>query len=55
MLDSTGRVCVQLDAEDRPIGVTLDGKVGAIAVADRITGEASVRPEDVDIVVAPSS
>jgi glycine betaine/proline transport system ATP-binding protein len=53
MLDRNGRVCVQLDAEDRPISVTLDGNVGAIAVADRATGEVAARPEDVDIVVAP--
>src|SRR5215475_10914700 len=53
MLDRNGRVCVQLDAEDRPIGVTLDGNAGAMAVADRATGEVAARAEDVDIVVAP--
>src|ERR1700733_11939120 len=53
MLDAAGRVCVQLDADDRAIGVTLDRNVGAMAVADRITGEVSARAEDVDIVVAP--
>ena len=53
MLDRGGRVRVQLDAEDRPVGVTLDGNAGAIAIADRATGEVSARSEDVDIVVAP--
>src|SRR5579872_2015499 len=53
MLDRNGRVRVQLDSEDRPVGVTLDGSPGAIAVADRSTGEVAARPEDVDIVVAP--
>ncbi|HEY1888675.1 MAG TPA: ATP-binding cassette domain-containing protein, partial [Roseiarcus sp.] len=53
MLDPAGRVCVQLDAEDRPVGVTLDGNAGAMAIADRTTGEVAARPEDVDIVVAP--
>ena len=52
MLDRGGRVRLQLDSEDRPIGVTLDGAAGAIAVADRATGEVAARPEDVDIVVA---
>ena len=31
MLDRDGRVRVQLDSEDRPVGVTLDGNAGAIA------------------------
>src|SRR5580704_10404924 len=53
MLDRGGRVRVQLDAEDRPVGVTLDGNAGAMAVADRVTGEVAARSEDVDIVVAP--
>ena len=53
LLDRNGRIRLQLDADDRPIGVTLDGAVGAIAVADGATGEVSARPEDVDIVVAP--
>ena len=53
MLDRDGRVRVQLDTEGKPVGVTLDGKAGAMAVADRVTGEVSARAEDVDIVVAP--
>ena len=52
-LDRGGRVRLKLDPERRPIGVTLDGNAGTIAVADRTTGEVSARPEDVDIVVAP--
>jgi glycine betaine/proline transport system ATP-binding protein len=47
VLDRDGR------AEDRPISVTLDANVGAVAVADRATGEVAGRPEDVDIVIAP--
>jgi glycine betaine/proline transport system ATP-binding protein len=53
MLDRDGRVRVQLDTEGKPVGVTLDGNTGAIAVADRVTGEVAARAEDVDIVVAP--
>jgi len=53
MLDRDGRVRVQLDTDGKPIGVTLDGNAGAMAVADRITGEVTARAEDVDIVVAP--
>jgi glycine betaine/proline transport system ATP-binding protein len=54
MLDRDGRVRVQLDTEGKPIGVTLDGNAGAMAVADRVTGEVAARAEDVDIVVAPT-
>jgi glycine betaine/proline transport system ATP-binding protein len=51
MLDRDGRVRVQLDSEDRPVGVTLDGAAGKLAKADAATGEA---PRDgVDVVVAP--
>jgi glycine betaine/proline transport system ATP-binding protein len=53
MLDRNGRVRLQLDGEDRPVGVTLDGNIGSMAVADRATGEVAARPEDVDIVLAP--
>ena len=53
MLDRDGRVRVQLDTEGKPVGVTLDGNAGAMAVADRVTGEVTARAEDVDIVVAP--
>src|SRR6202453_274879 len=53
MLDRGGRVRVQLDAEDRPVGVTLDGNAGAIAVCAPTTGEVAARPEDVDNIVAP--
>jgi glycine betaine/proline transport system ATP-binding protein len=51
MLDRDGRVRVQLDVEDRPIGVTLDGAAGTLAKADGATGEAS--HEGADVVVAP--
>ncbi len=54
LLDRGGRICLRLDGEGRPTGVTLDGRAGAIAVADRTTGEiAATNPDDVDIVVAP--
>ena len=51
MLDRDGRVRVQLDSEDRPVGVTLDGAAGTLAKADGATGET---PHDgADVVVAP--
>jgi glycine betaine/proline transport system ATP-binding protein len=51
MLDRAGRVRVQLDSEDRPVGVTLDGAAGRMANADGATGETP--RDDVDVVVAP--
>ncbi len=54
LLDRGGRIRLRLDGDDRPLGVTLDGRAGAIAVADRATGQiAATNPDDVDIVVAP--
>src|SRR6516225_1317390 len=53
ILDRGGRIRLQLDGEDRPVGVTLDGAAGTLAKADGATGETTARPEDVDIVVAP--
>jgi glycine betaine/proline transport system ATP-binding protein len=53
-LDRNGRIRLKLDREGRPLGVTLDGRAGAMAVADRATGQIAVtNPDDVDIVVAP--
>ena len=45
MLDRDGRIRLQLDGEDRPVGVTLDGDAGASRVADRATGEIAARAE----------
>jgi len=54
LLDRGGRIRLRLDPDGRPLGVTLDGRPGAIAVADRLTGEiTATNPDDVDIVVAP--
>ena len=53
MLDRSGRVRVQLDSEDRPIGVTLDGAAGTLAIADGATGEMAAGRDGVDVVVAP--
>jgi glycine betaine/proline transport system ATP-binding protein len=53
ILDRSGRIRLKLDRDDKPIGVTLDGNAGTMAIADRATGEVAARPEDVDIVVAP--
>jgi hypothetical protein len=50
LLDREGRVKVQVDRDDHPIGVTLDGRQGRLVA---VNGEA--RPEassEVDIVVA---
>src|SRR5437764_14773360 len=50
LLDREGRVKVQLDNNDHPIGVTLDGRKGKLVA---ISGEANSRPSsDIDIVVA---
>ncbi len=54
LLDPGGRIRLRLDRDDRPLGVTLDGRAGAMAIADRATGQiAATNPDDVDIVVAP--
>src|SRR5271157_2152889 len=50
LLDRNGRVRLQLDSEDRPIGVTLDGAAGTLTKADGMTGETS--RDDADVVVA---
>jgi glycine betaine/proline transport system ATP-binding protein len=50
LLDREGRVKVQLDSNDHPIGVTLDGRKGKLVA---INGEAGSWPaSDIDIVVA---
>ena len=54
LLDRGGRIRLKLDREDHPLGVTLDGRAGSMAIADRATGQiAATNPDDVDIVVAP--
>jgi len=53
LLDRDGRIRLKLDDDGRPLGVTLDGRAGTMAVADRITGRiAETNPDDVDLVVA---
>jgi glycine betaine/proline transport system ATP-binding protein len=51
-LDRRGRIRIQVDEADRPVGVTLDGAVGTLAKADAATGETST-PDGFDVVVAP--
>ena len=50
LLDRAGRIRVRLDAENRPIGVTLDGAAGTLAKADAASGEMS--HDRADVVVA---
>jgi glycine betaine/proline transport system ATP-binding protein len=52
-LDRGGRIRVQLSADGKPVGCTLDGRIGLLAVAD---GEVGLSPQaavDSDIIVAP--
>ena len=54
ILDRGGRIRLRLDSDGKPVGVTLDGAAGTMAVADRATGEiGTTNPDAVDIVVAP--
>jgi glycine betaine/proline transport system ATP-binding protein len=52
ILDRGGRIRLRLDAEGRPVGVTLDGAAGTLAKADGTTGETSDEG-GFDVVVAP--
>jgi glycine betaine/proline transport system ATP-binding protein len=52
ILDRGGRIRLRLDAEGRPIGVSLDGAAGTLARADRTTGE-TWDERGFDVVVAP--
>jgi glycine betaine/proline transport system ATP-binding protein len=52
ILDRGGRIRLRLDAEGRPVGVTLDGAAGTLAKADGTTGETS-NEGGFDVVVAP--
>jgi glycine betaine/proline transport system ATP-binding protein len=52
ILDRGGRIRLRLDAEGRPVGVTLDGAAGTLAKADGTTGETS-HQGGFDVVVAP--
>ncbi len=52
ILDRGGRIRLRLDAEGRPIGVTLDGAAGTLAKADGTTGQTSDEG-GFDVVVAP--
>ena len=51
-LDARGRIRVRLDADNRPVAVTLDGASGTLALADGATGATS-SPAGFDVVVAP--
>jgi glycine betaine/proline transport system ATP-binding protein len=55
ILDRTGRICLQLDSDGRPIGVTLDGAAGTLGKADGVTGQTSTEDPGggFDVVVAP--
>ena len=53
LLDRDGRIRVSVDADNRPIGVTLDGRVGTIAVCDPESGTVEDEARDADVVVAP--
>ncbi len=53
ILDRGGRIRLRLDAEGRPVGVTLDGAAGSLAKADGTTGETSDQGAGFDVVVAP--
>ncbi len=52
ILDRGGRIRLRLDAEGRPVGVTLDGAAGTLARADGTTGE-TTDEGGFDVVVAP--
>jgi glycine betaine/proline transport system ATP-binding protein len=47
----TGSIRVRIDADDRPIGVSLNGREGRIATTDSETG--AVAGGDYDMIVAP--
>lgn len=50
VLDRNGRVTLEVDGEDRPIAVSLDGRPGRIARADPESGTVE---EGCDVIVAP--
>ncbi|MFN8831277.1 MAG: choline ABC transporter ATP-binding protein [Labrys sp. (in: a-proteobacteria)] len=50
LLDPQGRIRVRLDGDGRPVGVTLNGAQGTIAIANAETGLA---PNPADLIVAP--
>ncbi|HEY1943297.1 MAG TPA: choline ABC transporter ATP-binding protein [Roseiarcus sp.] len=52
-LDAGGRIRIQLDDAGRPVGCTLDGAAGKLALADGDTGVASSAIAKSDIIVAP--
>jgi glycine betaine/proline transport system ATP-binding protein len=52
LLDAAGRVRLRLDGDGKPAGVTLDGSVGRLAVADAEIGIA--KAVDCDVIVAPA-
>ena len=52
-LDPGGRIRVQLSAEGRPVGCTLDGRTGQLAIADGEVGLSARAAADSDVIVAP--
>jgi len=52
-LDANGRIRVQLDADGKPIGCTLDGHSGQLARADGEVGLGAAEAERSDVIVAP--
>ncbi|ODN69462.1 Glycine betaine/carnitine transport ATP-binding protein GbuA [Methylobrevis pamukkalensis] len=50
LLDKAGEVKVSVDPSDRPVGVTLNGRVGTLGKADEETGRIET---DCDVIVAP--
>jgi glycine betaine/proline transport system ATP-binding protein len=50
-LDPAGRLRIRLDGDGKPVGVTLDGAAGKLAVADGDTGASEAARADV--IVAP--
>jgi glycine betaine/proline transport system ATP-binding protein len=51
-LDANGRIRVQL-TEGKPVGCTLDGRKGLLAVADAEVGLSAKEAADSDVIVAP--
>ena len=52
-LDANGRIRVQLNEEGKPVGCTLDGRAGHLAMADGQTGLSADAAADSDVIVAP--
>lgn len=51
VLGRDGRIRIEVDGEDRPVGCTLDGRAGTLAVADPESG--TVTADGFAVIVAP--